>query len=196
MSTSRCGKKLLSNCPTRWSSTFLLLEQLLVVKEPLTAVLNELEWDNLAKSEWKAIDSICRLLQPFAQYTTLVSGEEYTTMSSVLPIIMELNLHLEEQKHISEQSSLASRLQSDLKQRFKKYTDPGDLDHESLFLVATMLDPRYKVLLNRIPAESAKANILKLLTKMEMNHPAASKYFFAKLETICTFSFHLWSSKY
>ena len=75
MSILKCGKKLLSNCPTRWSSTFLLLEQLLVVKEPLTAVLNELEWDNLAKSEWKAIDSICRLLRPFAQYTTLVSGK-------------------------------------------------------------------------------------------------------------------------
>ena len=78
---------------------------------------------------------------------------------------MELNLHLEEQKHISEQSSLASRLQSDLKQQFKKYTDPGDLDHEFLFLVATMLDPRYKVLLNRTQAESAKANILKLLNQ-------------------------------
>ena len=171
---SRCGKKLLSNCPTRWSSTFLLLERLLVVKEPLTAVLNELEWDNLATSEWKAIDSICRLLQPFAQYTTLGSGEEYTTVSGVLPIIMELNLHLEEQKCISELSGLASQLQSDLKRRFKKYTDPGDLDHESLFLVATMLDPRYKVLLNRTQAESAKANILKLLNQNEDESSSSS----------------------
>ena len=145
-----------------------------MVKEPLTAVLNELEWDNLATSEWKAIDSICRLLQPFAQYTTLGSGEEYTTVSGVLPIIMELNLHLEEQKRISELSGLASRLQSDLKRRFKKYTDPGDLDHESLFLVATMLDPRYKVLLNRTQAESAKANILKLLNQNEDESSSSS----------------------
>ena len=106
-----------------------MLERLLNVKEPLIAVLNELEWDNLAISEWKAIDSICRLPQPFA---TLSSGEEYTTVSGVLPIIMELNLHLEEQKRNSETSSLASRLQSDLKQYFKKYTDPGDLDYQPL----------------------------------------------------------------
>ena len=58
MLISRCGKKLLSNCPARWSSTFLLLERLLNVKEPLTAILNELEWDNLATSKWKVIDSI------------------------------------------------------------------------------------------------------------------------------------------
>ena len=176
MLISRCGKKLLSNCPTRWSSTFFLLERLLNVKEPLTAILNELEWDNLATSEWKAIDSICRLLQPFAQYTTLVSGEEYTTVSGVLPIIMELNLHLEEQKHNSELSSLASQLQSDLKRRFKKYTDPGDLDYEPLFLVATMLDPRYKVLLNRTQMESAKTNILKLLNQNgdESSSPSAA----------------------
>ena len=98
--------------------------------------LNELEWDNLAISEWKAIDSICRLLQPCA---TLSSGEEYTTVSGVLPIIMELNLHLEEQKHNSETSSLASQLQSDVKRCFKKYTDPGDLDYQPLFLVLSLI---------------------------------------------------------
>ena len=109
--------------------------------QPLTAILNELEWDNLATSEWKAIDSICRLLQPFAQYTALVSGEEYLLCLVCSP----LYFHLERQKHNSELSSLASQLQSELKQRFEKYTDPRDLDYEPLFLVATLLDPRYSV---------------------------------------------------
>ena len=165
MLIAQCGKKLVSNCPTRWSLTYLLLERLLQVKGPLTTVLNELEWDNLATSEWKAIETICQLLKPFAQYTTFVSDEEYTTVSGVLPIIMEFNLHLEEKKRNIELSSLASKLQSDLKRRFKRFTDPADLDYEPLFLVSTMLDLRYKVLLNRTQAESAKAHILKLLNQ-------------------------------
>ena len=87
------GKKLVSDCPTRWSSTYLLVSQMLQVRTALTQVLEELEWDNLATSEWKSLEE---LLQPFAQYTALVSGEEYTTISTVIPVIMELQLHLEE----------------------------------------------------------------------------------------------------
>ena len=136
------------------------------MKKPLAAVLETLEWDNLATSECKVIESICKLLQPFAQYTSLISGEEYTTVSGVLPIIMELNLHLEELKQTvdsPELSGTASQLQSDLQRRLKKLTDRGDLDYESLFLVSMMLDPRYKVLLNPTQAESAKNHILKML---------------------------------
>lgn len=41
--------------------------------------------------------SIKALLQPFAQFTTSqVSGEEFTTLSLVVPAIMDLNRHLEE----------------------------------------------------------------------------------------------------
>jgi len=49
------------------------------------------------------LGNIHDLLQPFAQYTSLVSGEDYTTIS-ILPIIMELTLHLEEMKQIPELS--------------------------------------------------------------------------------------------
>lgn len=45
-------------------------------------MLQELEWDNLAVSEWKTLERI--------------SGEDFTTVSSVIPAILELTLHLEE----------------------------------------------------------------------------------------------------
>ncbi len=54
----------------RWSSTFLVVERLLLVKAHLSSVLEELEWDNLATSEWKCLEIIKRLLQPFAQFTS------------------------------------------------------------------------------------------------------------------------------
>ena len=94
-----CQKKLVRAVPTRWSSTFLVIERLLVVKESLSVVLEELGWDNLPTSVWRTLASIKVLLQPFAQYrqfTSLLSGKEFITLSSVIPAIMDLNLHLEE----------------------------------------------------------------------------------------------------
>ena len=88
MLVARCGKKLVGSCPTRWSSTYLMIERVHSVKVSLTRVLDELEWDNLAVSEWKVLENILKLLKPFAQYTALSSGEDYTTLSSVIPVIM------------------------------------------------------------------------------------------------------------
>ena len=87
---SRCGLKLISDCPTRWNSTHAMISRLLAVRPHLTEVLQELEWDNLPTSEWKVLENYRDLLEPFARYTDLVGGEEYT------PILLELNYHLSE----------------------------------------------------------------------------------------------------
>ena len=53
-------------------------------------------WDDLAASEWKMLQNIVNLLKPFARLSSLLSGDEYTTISCVIPAIMDLNIHLEE----------------------------------------------------------------------------------------------------
>ena len=73
-----------------------MVDRLLSVKSALGRVLQELEWDDLAISEWKILEALRCLVHPFAQFTSLVSGEDFTTISAVLPAIMDLNLHLEE----------------------------------------------------------------------------------------------------
>ena len=93
---SLCSKKLIKECPTRWSSTFLVIQRLLQVKSALATVLQELEWDNLPTSDWKQLENVHMLLKPFAVYTSLIGGEEYVTLSSVIPVVIELSLHLEE----------------------------------------------------------------------------------------------------
>lgn len=171
---SLCHRKLIGDCPTRWSSSYLMLQRLLSVRTPLSTVLDQLEWDNLPASDWKTIEKITVLLRPFAEYTSLVSGEEYTTISSVIPIIMELNLHLEEMKKDPETSRAASVLLSELKLRFKKFTDPCDPDHDSLFLLCTMLDPRYRLLLNRNQSDSTKENLLRQLKEQSESSGSSS----------------------
>ena len=89
-----CKKKLVCDCCTRWSSTYFLAENLLLVRSTLSSVLDMLEWDNLPVSEWKMLGNIYKLLKPFTLYTNLISGEEYTTISAVIPVITEINLRI------------------------------------------------------------------------------------------------------
>ena len=162
-----CRKKLISDCPTRWSSTFLMIERLLDVKDALSTVLEELCWDNLHTSEWKLLASIHDLLKPFAQYTSLVGGEDYTTVSSFIPIVMEINLHLEEsrQSPLPQVSTAARVLLTEFKRRFQNVTDPSHPDHDPLFLASTLLDPRYRLLLNPNQIMSAKAHLMNLFKR-------------------------------
>ena len=170
-----CGKKILNDCPTRWSSTFLMIERLLDVRDPLTKVLEEAEWDNLAASEWKSLWAIKNLLQPLAEFTSLLSGEEFTTISSALPTIMDLNLHLEHMKSHSDNliGEVARTMQTDLRRRFRKFTDPGDSQYNPLYIIATALDPRYKVLLNPGQTASARVHLLKEIKDM-VDHDSSS----------------------
>ena len=46
-------KKLLSHCPTRWSSTHIVVSRLLELRIHVTGVCQELEWNCLLNSEWK-----------------------------------------------------------------------------------------------------------------------------------------------
>ena len=51
-------------------------------------------------------------------------------------------------------------LQTELKKRFKKYTDPSHENFEQLFIVGTALDPRYRFLLNPVQTSCAKSHLL------------------------------------
>jgi len=66
---TKCGKKLVKDCHTRWSSTYLLIDRLLTVRTSLAEVLQELEWDDLATSEWKISEAVQNLLHPFTLFT-------------------------------------------------------------------------------------------------------------------------------
>lgn len=87
-------------------------------------VLENLGWDGLQHSEWKILESIQELLQPFAEYTTLCSEEEYTTISSTVPIIMEIKYHLEGMTKKTGVARPSEKLRDELIKRFDKYINP------------------------------------------------------------------------
>ena len=73
-----------------------MVKRLVDVKDHLKVVLEEQGWDDIAASEWRTLNSITNLLQPFAKFTSLLSGDQFTTLSCVIPAIMDMNIHLDE----------------------------------------------------------------------------------------------------
>ena len=132
----RVGKKLISDCPTRWSSTFLMISRLLEVKPQLTSVLEELGWDNLPNSHWKMIEAMEQLLKPFAQYTTLTNAEESTTISLIIPVLMELSIHLDHMKKVHGLGKTAVEMKVELKRRIKYVTDPSVANFDPIYVTA------------------------------------------------------------
>ena len=129
---------------TQWSSSYLIIECILEVKIPLTALLEELEWDGLALSKWKNLEILETFLKPFAIYTALAGGEEYTTtcISSMIPII--LDLHPKEMSKVPELRTVSGILMKEMECGFGKYTDNENPEYDSTFVVATLVDLRYR----------------------------------------------------
>ena len=111
------------------------------VRNELSQVLEELNWDNLPNRDWKVLESMMCLLEPFAQYTSLTSGDEYTTFSTVVPVLMELDYHLEAMKEKPGLREIASLLQKELSDRFQKVLVPTSFNFDPIFVAATALDP-------------------------------------------------------
>jgi len=82
---------------------------------------------------------------------------------------MELELHLDEMKGQRGLGGAVTLLRSELKRRFDKILNPKAPDYEPIFVLATALDPRYKVVLNTEQVASAKTEILRQLKHMREN---------------------------
>lgn len=81
--------KLKQDVRTRWNSTFLMLERLIKLKEPLTIVMMTLKGapTNLSSEEWNIIEDMIPLLRPFDKLTVELSAEHYPMISMVIPLI-------------------------------------------------------------------------------------------------------------
>lgn len=81
------------DCPTRWSSTFLMLSRLLEVKEHVISVADNMGWDCLLPSEWQKLTVLKDLLLPFAEHTKMLESDT-CSLSLVVPALLDLKSHL------------------------------------------------------------------------------------------------------
>ena len=149
-------QKLIQEVPTRWNSTYLMLERFHQQFEAITTALCLLGQNQLclAADEKEKIKSVLTYLKPFLDATEDISGETYVSVSMIIP----LTKLLQQQYHLTRSSStLATTLSSELCRRF--------LSIESAYVTAvtTLLDPRFK----KIPFrdQSALENTIRRITQ-------------------------------
>lgn len=94
-------KKLIQHCTTRWNSVFHMLQRLIKMRWPITAVLSDesvakrsAKHLDLTTAQWSLAKELVKILEPFDVATTVLCGEEKSTISCTLPIIFGLLQHV------------------------------------------------------------------------------------------------------
>ena len=107
------AKKLINSCPTRWNSTYEMLERVLKLHWPIAAVLSDAtitkrsdRYLDLKTEQWKLTEDIVAVLEPFTIATTFFSYEENVSISSVFAILHGLLEKLEPKEDSSSDSKI------------------------------------------------------------------------------------------
>ena len=86
----------------------------------------------LAEEHLENLENYKQLLDPFGHYTNLESAENTTTVSTAVPVLMELAMHHEEMGQKPCLAAISNCLLQDLTKRFKKVKDVQTVDFDLL----------------------------------------------------------------
>lgn len=133
--------KLKQDVQTRWNSVYYMLERLDKVKIPLSAAISSLPGcpDSINADEWIELHECLCVLKPVEQMTGILSGEQYPTLSCIVPLIRGVQTAL---RSCSSNSEVASRLNIKLLEVFDKRF--GSHEINKTVAKATFMDPRFK----------------------------------------------------
>ena len=138
-----CARGLWLDCPTRWNSTYKMLDRAL----PYRAAFASMRWmersassfpDLPTEEEWSRIEKICDLLQPFDEITTIISGTKYPTANLYLKNVWKIESLLA--SWTSYEDVVLKSMTTKMRGKFKDYWD----NYSMILSFAAILDPRYK----------------------------------------------------
>ena len=92
----RCGKSVIMDCTTRWNSTFQMIRRFIDLKTDINEMMvtEESDVDIIVSSEWKLLNEVVNLLEPFANHTDILQTDTLS-LSNVVPVLMDLEVHLQ-----------------------------------------------------------------------------------------------------
>lgn len=139
----RTPLKLIQESETRWNSTLEMIKRIYEVRDELSVVISQCPNapENLKAEEYDCVEEIQRILDPFQICTEAVSGDQYATISLIIPLIKGVSLQLcqLEREDFSELSKkVLDSLKTSVVQRLKPYEKRGPC------IIATLLNPHFK----------------------------------------------------
>ena len=141
-------KKLIQDCPTRWNSSFYMLEQILEIRWPISAVLGDESITkkadralDLRSEQWTLAEDLLPSLQKIEIATVYFSEEEKISISTVLPIVFGL---ADDLQPLPEDSIAVQSFKRTVKTSIMKRWDVEEIS--SILLISTALDPRFKLI--------------------------------------------------
>ncbi|KAI0530712.1 hypothetical protein KFK09_000260 [Dendrobium nobile] len=133
-------KGLRQDVPTRWNSTFVMLDSAIYFRRAFMHL--ELGDSNYkccpSASEWEKCVNICKFLAPFYEITCLFSGSKYPTANLYFPCVSTAYASLKNE--MSSDLEYIRRMTVGMLAKFEKYWK----DFSVLLAIAVILDPRYK----------------------------------------------------
>jgi hypothetical protein len=146
-----------------------MIERLLEQKSAILVYTNEEQAheSDISTEDYKLMDNLVDVLEPAEVATTALSGEKYSTLSVLIPLLTAMVVQL---KQLKLTDSVAKTIRDDL----VRTIDEQFLDTEKskLATCATLLDPRFKAKCflkteNRLKATQSLLDDLKKLEPIE-----------------------------
>ncbi len=134
--------KFTQEVPTRWNSTYYIIDRLYEQKESIVLYFNEnteTDLDELSNSDWKHIETLLNILEPLEYATNKVSGEKYSSACILIPLITTVYIRL--RKLVINDNNIKKfrdALVNSIERRFKF------VETSRPHFIATLLDPRFK----------------------------------------------------
>ncbi|XP_045778147.1 zinc finger BED domain-containing protein 4-like [Maniola jurtina] len=149
-------KRLIQEVPTRWNSTFAMLQRFVELENQICATVAVLKKDLpiLTLEEWTVFHELCKVLKPFDEATKAMSGEDYMTASTIIVMTRCLKESCDQlllEGFTVTTNNIITVLRTGLDKRFE------GVERSGTFSICTLLDPRYKTNVFSDTSEAAKA---------------------------------------
>ena len=135
--------RLMQDEPTRWDSTYYLLDRLVEQRRAISLYDSDFELpDRLSSNEWQLAEKVVSLLEPMQRITKELSARG-AVISEVIPFLEILKTELGEESSDTQEKfrgilSTKDELLESLNSRF------NHVYKEDKYIIATLLDPRFK----------------------------------------------------
>ncbi|KAH1264825.1 Zinc finger BED domain-containing protein RICESLEEPER 2 [Glycine max] len=136
-----CTKKLSLDCPTRWNSTYKMLDVAISYKDVFSLLKQrETQYSCFpSDSQWEFAKEVCKRLAIFNDIAEMISGTKYPTANIYFPQICEIKMALSE--WVNSPNEVIQNMAEKMLQKFDSYWSVIHV----IMGVAIVLDPRYKM---------------------------------------------------